>query len=106
MMYAFVMDHEQGRVIRHELPTDLQEMTTTFDVHDARMDWLSKIYDMSSVDIMFTDQKKLMKISNPFIVPCLEEGLRPTPIPQEVIYKGQKLFMSGPPTDSEECDDE
>jgi hypothetical protein len=110
MMYVFVMDHEQGRVFRHELPDDLQGVGTTSDVHDARMEWLSETYDMPSVDVMFTDQKKIMKIKNPFVVPCLEEGLRPTsyrsPIPREVIYKGQRIFMSGPPTDSEEVGDD
>jgi hypothetical protein len=34
-----------------------------------------------------------------------ESLLRPTPIPEEVVYKGQKIMMSGPPKDSEPLDD-
>ena len=109
-MYAFILDHEQGKVLRHELPASLQKVSTDFqENHDDRLKWLETMYDLTTVDVMFTDCKKVIKIGyDPYVPPpkqvVVHKGrtswMSKTPVPQEVIYKGQKLFMSGPPKDS------
>ena len=56
MMYAYVMDYEQGRVIRYTVPEKLLDKhLADFTRYDKLIDTLEKKHDLSICDYMVTD---------------------------------------------------
>ena len=65
-MWVYIMDHEQGRVIKHEIPPSMVDVIEgSYQGYNQLMDKLSSVYDINPDNYLITDSDELLECPFP-----------------------------------------